>query len=56
VKISKGNDVKATNDCVQRFEMTKPKSDNATENVTILSGERNDSVNEAKAIAWESRR
>jgi hypothetical protein len=56
VKVSKGNDVKATNNCVQRFEMTKPKSNNATENVTILSGERKDSVNEVKAITWESRR
>ena len=45
VKASKGNDVSATNNRVQRFEITKPKSNNATENVTILSGEWKDSVN-----------
>jgi hypothetical protein len=38
VKASKGSDVSATNNRVQRFEITKLKSNKATENVTILSG------------------
>jgi hypothetical protein len=51
VKVSKGNDVSVTNNRVQTSETTKPKSNNATENVTILSGERKDSVNEVNVIA-----
>jgi hypothetical protein len=38
VKDTMGADVNATNIWVHRFEITKPKSSSAMENVTILSG------------------